>query len=160
MEISVDLRLRSAALVQLFEQKTLAFEAGIRGRQAARDLASRRRNEFVPETTRALTGERPQFIEHRDVLVATGGSGEVAGDGGDGDIERRESDAVLRDLGLALEQGAALDDAPDHREHAADGLLLIVGADRRLRIGATEQQQRRQRVNSRECRLAGLLGAQ
>ena len=57
------------------------------------------------------------------------------------DIERRESDAVLRDLGLALEQRRALDDAPDHGEDTADALFLIVRANRRLRIAATEQQQ-------------------
>jgi branched-chain amino acid transport system substrate-binding protein len=33
MKIITDERLLAAALVQLFEQKTLAFEAGIRGRQ-------------------------------------------------------------------------------------------------------------------------------
>ena len=55
--------------------------------------------------------------------------------------------------------GAALDDAPDHREHATDALFLIVRANRRLRIAATEQQQRGQRMNSRERGLSAFLGA-
>ena len=54
MEIVADLWLLQPALIKLFEQKRFAFEAGIRGRQTTGDLAGRRRNEFIPETTRAL----------------------------------------------------------------------------------------------------------
>ena len=54
MEIVADLRLRRPRLYSSSSRSDLALEAGVRRRQAARDLAGRRRHQLVPETTRAL----------------------------------------------------------------------------------------------------------
>ncbi len=126
MQATPNLRLRHTAAIELFEQLALVAEAGIRRGQTASNHARRRRYHFVPKPARALGHEGPQFIERRHHRIGPCRTGIVGRDRSDDGASLGKSDAVLRDLCLALQIRAAFDDAPRGLKHATLRLLEIV----------------------------------
>src|SRR5262249_3444727 len=113
----------------------------MRHHQAAANLSGRHGHEFVIKPARALAGITPQLVEDRNRRMTAGSRGEVGSQRANSGTGGGKGDAVARDLGIAPQEWAGLDNAADHLEHTTLRLFEVVGDAIALGVAAAVKQQ-------------------